>query len=118
MLLRSVATQTLEYQKKGKDITNYNHDNQFKEDRVAWHVVLTGKMENTYKILVGKHEEEGQIGRISLKREGHAIMDLTGLLWDVVKWIHLAQNRDQWWALVKTIMNLRIPYKAGNFFTN
>jgi len=45
-------------------------------------------------------------------------MDLTGLLWDVVKWIHLAQNRDQWWALVKTIMNLRIPYKAGNFFTN
>jgi hypothetical protein len=25
-------------------------------------------------------------------------------------WMHLAQdNRDQWWALVNTVMNLRVP---------
>jgi hypothetical protein len=23
--------------------------------------------------------------------------------------IHLAQDRDQWWAVVKTVMNLRVP---------
>jgi hypothetical protein len=23
----------------------------------------------------------------------------------VVEWIHLAQDRDQWWALVNTVMN-------------
>jgi hypothetical protein len=24
-------------------------------------------------------------------------------------WIDLAQDRDQWWALVNTIMNLQVP---------
>jgi len=27
-------------------------------------------------------------------------------LWESVDWIHLAQDRDQWWALVNMIMNL------------
>jgi hypothetical protein len=26
-----------------------------------------------------------------------------------VDWIHLAQDRDQWWALVKSVMKLRVP---------
>jgi len=30
-------------------------------------------------------------------------------------WIHVAQNRDQWWALVNTVMNLRLLQQAGNF---
>jgi hypothetical protein len=25
-----------------------------------------------------------------------------------VEWIHLAEDRDQWWALVNMIMNLRV----------
>jgi hypothetical protein len=26
-----------------------------------------------------------------------------------VQWMHLAQDRDQWWALVKMVMNLQVP---------
>jgi hypothetical protein len=26
-----------------------------------------------------------------------------------VDWIHLAQDRDTWWALVNMVMNLQIP---------
>jgi hypothetical protein len=33
-------------------------------------------------------------------------------------WIHLAGDRDQWQALVNTVMNLRVPLRAGNFLTN
>jgi hypothetical protein len=28
---------------------------------------------------------------------------------DGIGWIHLTQDRDQWRALVKTLMNLRVP---------
>jgi hypothetical protein len=29
--------------------------------------------------------------------------------WEVVDWIHLAQVRDHWRALVNTVMKLRVP---------
>ena len=31
-------------------------------------------------------------------------------------WIDLAQDMDRWRALVCVVMNLRVPYNAGNFF--
>jgi hypothetical protein len=44
-------------------------------------------------------------------------MDLREGGWEVVDWIHLAQDRDQWRAIMSTVMNLRVPQKAGNFLT-
>jgi len=41
-------------------------------------------------------------------------MDLKEIGWEVVVWIYLAQDRDQWRALLKTVMNLRV----GNFLTS
>jgi hypothetical protein len=35
-------------------------------------------------------------------------MDLGEIGWDVVDWIKLAEDRDQWRALVNTVMNLRV----------
>jgi hypothetical protein len=35
-------------------------------------------------------------------------MDLREIGWSGVDWIDLAQDRDQWRALVNTVMNLRI----------
>jgi hypothetical protein len=29
--------------------------------------------------------------------------------WDGVDWIDMAQDRDQWKALVNTVLNLRVP---------
>jgi hypothetical protein len=36
-------------------------------------------------------------------------IDLKEIGWDGGDWIDLAQDRDQWRALVKAIMNLRVP---------
>jgi hypothetical protein len=30
-----------------------------------------------------------------------------------VEWIYLAQDRDLWWAVVNTVMNLWVPCKVG-----
>jgi hypothetical protein len=36
-------------------------------------------------------------------------MNLREIVWGGMDWIDLVQNRDQWKALVHTVMNLRVP---------
>jgi hypothetical protein len=42
-------------------------------------------------------------------------MDLKGLGWGGTDWIDLAQDMDQWRALVNTVMNLRVSLKCWEF---
>jgi hypothetical protein len=52
-----------------------------------------------------------------LKKTAQGELQLQLLLreigWEGVDWIHLAQDCNQWEALVNTIMNLQVPQKAG-----
>jgi hypothetical protein len=36
-------------------------------------------------------------------------VDLKEIGWEGVNWIHLAQDRDQWWAILNMVMNLQVP---------
>jgi len=44
--------------------------------------------------------------------------DLTEMGWEGVDWTHLAQDGDQWWAVVDTTMNLQAPLNAWDFLTS
>jgi hypothetical protein len=65
-----------------------------------------GAKRNAYKILVGQPE-----GERPLRRPRHRWVDDTKMdfRWDGVDWIDLAQDKDEWRAVVNTVMNLRIP---------
>jgi hypothetical protein len=68
-----------------------------------------GEKRNAYRILVGKPEGKRPLGRQRHRWVDNIKMDLreTGL--DGINWIDLAQNRNQWRALVNTVMNLWVP---------
>jgi hypothetical protein len=71
--------------------------------------VYGGEMRNVYNILIGKPEEKRPLGRSRHRWEDNIRMDLREIRWEGVDWIHLAQDRDWWWALVNMVMNLKVP---------
>jgi hypothetical protein len=58
-----------------------------------------GEKRNANRILLGKPEGKRPLGRPNLRKMG----------WYGMDWIDLALVRDQWRALVNTMMNLRGP---------
>jgi hypothetical protein len=57
----------------------------------------------------GKPDGYRQLDRPTSRWEDNINMDLRGTEWGGMDWSHLAQDRDQWKALVNTVMNLRVP---------
>jgi hypothetical protein len=68
-----------------------------------------GDKRNAYRILMGKPEGNRPLGRPRRRWEDNIKMDLREIGWGGVDWIDLAQDRDQWRALVNTVMNLWVP---------
>jgi len=64
---------------------------------------------NTYKMLFGKPEERRPLGKPKHRWEDNIRMDLKEIGWKGMDWIHLAHDRNQWWVLVNTVMNLWAP---------
>jgi hypothetical protein len=60
-------------------------------------------------MLVGKPEGKRPLGRPRHRWVDNIKIDLRAIGWDGVDWIDLAHDRDEWNALLKTKMNLRVP---------
>jgi hypothetical protein len=56
--------------------------------------------------LVGKPERKRPLGRPRRKWVYNIKINLRGTGWKGVDWIDMAQDRDQWRALVNTVLNL------------
>jgi hypothetical protein len=62
-----------------------------------------------HKILVGKPEGKRPLGRPRRRWVDNIKMGLRDIGWECVDWIDMAQDRDQWRALVNTVLNFRFP---------
>jgi hypothetical protein len=73
--------------------------------RWTGHVIWIGEMKYVYKILFGK--------RPLVRPWCRYVDDIATNHWEMgwkgVGWMHLTENRDWWWALVNTVMNLQVP---------
>jgi hypothetical protein len=68
----------------------------------AGHVAHMGERRNVYSVLVGKFKEKCPLERPKCRWK-YWIKWTFGSLFGV-EWIHLAQNRDRWWAVVQAVM--------------
>jgi hypothetical protein len=81
-----------------------------KSRRMRWveYVVHMCWMTNAYKLLIGKPERKRPLDRSRCRHKDNIKMDLTKIRLDDVDWIHQAQDRDWWCALVNTVVNLHM----------
>jgi hypothetical protein len=54
-----------------------------------------GEMRNACRISIGKPEGKRSFARPTRRWEGNINMDLRGIRWEGMDWIHLAQDSDQ-----------------------
>jgi hypothetical protein len=72
-------------------------------------VARMGEGRNVHRVLMGKPEGKNHL-------EDQSVDGRMGSKWTLgrlvggggVEWIHLAQDRDRWWAVVNAVMNLRV----------
>jgi hypothetical protein len=77
--------------------------------RGAGHITRVAEKRNAYRTLVRKPEGMRPLRRPRRGWVDNIKMDLREIGWDGMDWLDLARNRDQWRALVITVMNLRVP---------
>jgi hypothetical protein len=68
-----------------------------------------GEKMNAYRILVGNPEGNRPLRRPRCMWMDNIKIDLREIGWDGMDWIDLTKDRDQWRALVNTVMNLWVP---------
>jgi hypothetical protein len=68
-----------------------------------------GEKMNAYSILMGKPEGKRPLGGPRHKCEDNDKMGLREIGWGDMDWMELTQDKNQWKALVNTVMNLQVP---------
>jgi len=82
-----------------------------KSRRMGWagHVARMGERKGVYRVLVGKIEGKRPLGRPRRRWEDNIKIELQKVGCGRMDWIDLVRDRDRWRALVKAVMNLRVP---------
>jgi hypothetical protein len=82
--------------------------------KMVGHAARIGEKKTAYGILVGKPERKRSM-RIPRRRWADNIkIDLREIGWGGMDWI----DRDQWRALVNTVINFRVPQNVGKYLSS
>jgi hypothetical protein len=81
--------------------------------RWAEHVARIREGRGVHRVLVGKPEGKGPMGRPRRRWEDNIKMDLQEVGGGCGDWMELARDRDRWRAFMNTVMNLRVPKMQG-----
>ena len=71
---------------------------------------------NAYRVLMGKPEGKRPLGRPRRRWEDNIKTDLREVGCDPRDWIALPEDRDQWRAYVRAVMNFRVPWKPSSIY--
>jgi hypothetical protein len=77
--------------------------------RWVWNVRRMGEMRNVCKFWCENPERKRALGRPRRRWDDNIRMNLGEIGWEGVDCTRLAQDRDQWRAVVNKAMNLRVP---------
>jgi hypothetical protein len=71
-----------------------------------------GERKDARRVLVGITKEKKLFGRP--RRRGRIILIRILTVWENVDRMNVAQDKNKWRAVVNTVMNLWVPWNAGN----
>ena len=77
-----------------------------------------GESRGVYRILVGKPDGQRPHGRPRGRWEANIKTNLQEVECEGLDCVKLAQDRGKRRTLVSAVMNLRVPYNLGNFWTS
>ena len=96
-------------------LTKYCAGDKIEKNEMGCACGAYGWGEGVYRVLVGKPEGRRPLGRPRRRWVDNIRMDLQEVGCEYMDWIGLAQDRDKWRTLVSEVMNLPVPWNAGNF---
>lgn len=76
---------------------------------------ILGEKIHVYMVLVVKTKGKRPLGKPVLGLKGNMKTDLKEIRWEDMDWIYLAENVDNWQALINVTVELLVSYIAANF---
>jgi hypothetical protein len=59
--------------------------------------------------LARRPEVKRPLGRLGCRWEDTIRMELAEIGWEILEWMHVAEKRDKWRALVNAVMKFQVP---------
>jgi hypothetical protein len=87
----------------------YNQNDQVKENDIGRACSTNEEKRNAYRLSAGKPERKRRLGLPRHRWVNNIKMDLREVELGGMDWTDLVQDKDQWRALVNTVMKLRVP---------